>query len=47
MVTVEFLKEFATKKKGDTMDVDSMLARDLINKKVAKKRLRKTVKDKE
>lgn len=36
MKTVEFTKEFATKKKGDTMDVDPMLARQLVDRKVAK-----------
>jgi len=46
MVTVEFLKDFATKKKGDTMELDGMVANELFKKKVAKKRVRKT-KDKE
>lgn len=41
MVLIEFLKDFATKKKGDTLEIDSMVARDLIDKKVAKKRERK------
>jgi hypothetical protein len=41
-VLIEFTKDFATKKKGDTMEVNGMLARDLMNKKVAKKRERKT-----
>ena len=40
---IEFTKDFATRKKGETMEVNGMLARDLINKKVAKKRERKTV----
>lgn len=39
---IEFTKDFATKKKGDTMEVNAMLARDLIDKKVAKKRDRVT-----
>ena len=34
---VEFLKDFATKKKGDTGDYDSLLASNLVNvQKVAK-----------
>lgn len=36
MVKVVFTKDYATKQKGDSMEVDSMLARNLINKKVAK-----------
>lgn len=37
MVKIEFTKDYATKKKGDSMEVDSMLASDLIrNRKVAK-----------
>ena len=36
-VKVEFLKDFATKKKGDEMEVDSSLASTLFNMKVAKK----------
>jgi hypothetical protein len=36
MVTIEFTKKFATKKKGDKMEVDSMLASQLIKEKVAK-----------
>ena len=30
MIKVEFIKDFATKKKGDSMEVDSMLAHTLI-----------------
>jgi hypothetical protein len=45
MVTIEFLKDYATKKKGDTMQIDSMVASDLIKKKVVKVRLRKTKKE--
>ena len=37
MVKIEFIKDFATKKKGDQWECDSLLACDLINKKVAKK----------
>jgi hypothetical protein len=36
MVKVEFTKGYATKKKGDSMEVDSMLARTLVDQKVAK-----------
>lgn len=43
---IEFTKDFATKKKGDTMEVNQMLARDLLDKKVAKKRDRVTKKSK-
>jgi hypothetical protein len=37
MVKIEFIKDFATKKKGDTWECHGMLASTLINKKVAKK----------
>jgi len=46
MVKVQFLKDFATKKKGDVGEYDSALASRLIHKlKVAKKRVRATKKD--
>ena len=45
MVLVEFIKDFATKKKGDTAEYDGGLASVLVSKKVAKKRLRKTNKE--
>ncbi len=47
-VIIEFIKDWkeAGKKKGDVMEIDSMLARSIIDKKLAKKRMRKT-KDKE
>lgn len=42
MMRIEFNKDFATKKKGDVWDCsNSMLARDLIDKKVAKKYVKK------
>lgn len=45
-VKIEFTKDYATKKKGDSMEVDSMLARNLIDKKVAKvKKASKTKKE--
>jgi len=34
---VEFLKDYAVKKKGETLDVESQLAARLISKKIAKK----------
>ena len=37
MVKVEFIKDFATKKKGDKGEYDGMLAASLVEKKVAKK----------
>ena len=38
MEKIQFTKDFATKKKGDVWECDSMLAHNLINKdKVAKK----------
>lgn len=36
MVKVIFIKDFATRKKGDVVEYDGMLAATLINKKVAK-----------
>ena len=36
MRTIKFLKNFATKKKGDVWSCDSILARSLINRKIAK-----------
>lgn len=37
MVKIEFTKDYATKKKGESMEVDGMLASDLIRvRKVAK-----------
>ena len=47
MVTIEFIKDWkeAEKKKGDVMELDSILANELVNVlKVAKKRVRKTKK---
>ncbi len=44
MVTIEFIKEFAHKKKGDTGEYDSMIASRIIQEGYAKKRVRKTVK---
>lgn len=41
MIKVTFIKEFATKKKGDTFECDSILASKLIRKKVAKKATKK------
>ena len=38
---IEFTKDFATKNKGDILELDGMIGRDLINKKVAKLRERK------
>ena len=37
---IEFIKDFATKKKGDVWECDGMLASHLISRKVAKKRQR-------
>jgi hypothetical protein len=46
MVKVEFIKKFATKKKGEIVELDSALASRLIHfLKVAKKRVRATKKD--
>jgi len=36
MKTVKFIKDFATKKKGEEVSVDSMLANRLVTDKVAK-----------
>ena len=36
MKLVEFTKDFATKKKGDKMKIDGMIAADLLRQKVAK-----------
>jgi len=36
MKKVQFIKDFATKKKGDVDQYDSMLAHSLVAKKVAK-----------
>lgn len=33
--TVVFTEDFATKKAGEEMEVDTLLARDLVNRKVA------------
>ena len=38
---IEFTKDYATKKKGDTIEVDGILASTLVAQKVAKKRERK------
>jgi hypothetical protein len=40
-VLIEFTKDFANKKKGDTMELDSMVASTLIRENKAKKRVRK------
>ena len=37
VVKIQFIKDFATKKKNDIWGCDGILARTLINKKVAKK----------
>jgi len=42
MVKIQFIKDFATKKKDDMMECDGVLASILIKKKVAKKRVRIT-----
>lgn len=34
--TVVFTEDFATKKQGEEMEVDTLLARDLVNRNVAK-----------
>lgn len=48
VVKLEFLKDFATKKKGDVWDCsNSILASNLVKSKVAKKRVRKTTKKEE
>ena len=38
---IEFTKDFANKKKGDIVELDSMLARSIIDRKVAKQVTRK------
>lgn len=46
MIKIKFIKDFATKKKGDVMEVDSMLASQLIrNDKVAKKYIERVKKE--
>ena len=46
MEKIQFTKDFATKKKGDIWECDSMLAHNLIHKdKVAKKYKKVTKKD--
>jgi hypothetical protein len=40
MVKVEFLKDFGARKKKDIIDIDSMIASDLIKRKVVKLRQR-------
>lgn len=42
MVKIQFIKDFATKKKDDLLECDGQLASRLINMKVAKKRVRVT-----
>ncbi len=37
MIKVIFIKDFATRKKGDVVEYDPMLVNTLINKKVAKR----------
>jgi len=37
MIKIEFIKDFATRKKGEAVEVDGMLASQLIARKVAKK----------
>lgn len=44
MVKVVFIKDFATKKKGDTMELGSMVASDLIHKKKVAKLYKKPIK---
>lgn len=41
MVEIEFTKDFANKKKGDVITVDTMIASSLIKRKVAKKPTKK------
>lgn len=42
MIKIEFNKDFATKKKGEVWDCSNpMLARDLIDRKVAKEYVKK------
>lgn len=36
MIEIVFLKDFATRKKGDVIKMDSLIASDLIKRKVAK-----------
>jgi hypothetical protein len=36
MIKVELLKDFATKKKGDVIEVDAQIASGLLKRKVAK-----------
>lgn len=43
MIKVQFLKSFAGRKKGDIMELDSLIASDLIRDKIVKKH---TAKDK-
>lgn len=41
---IEFIKDFATKKKGDIWEGDSMLCSQLINEKKVAKKFKKVVK---
>ncbi len=44
MVKVEFIKNFANKKKGDVVEFEGMLAAQLISEKAAKKVTKKAAK---
>lgn len=37
MIKIKFLKDFATKSKGDVIEIDGMIAVNLINRKIAEK----------
>lgn len=45
-VKIEFTKDFATKKKGDTWECNSMLASQLINRSKVAKVYKKKIKSK-
>jgi len=45
MIEIEFTKSYATKKKGDKIFIDSMIASVLINKQKVAKRVKKSKKD--
>lgn len=45
MIDIVFLKDFATKKKGDVFKMDSLIASDLIKRKVAKVKSKKSKKE--
>lgn len=46
MKTIEFTKDFATKKKGDIVEYDSQLANNLVNRQKVAKYYKKPVKKK-